>query len=180
VAAVSTNEPIVVVTDPVALDALQVDLAGLAFETSTTDKATAASATVLASSFRYRDIVNTLRDDLKSIYSSDSRWGVGMKYVHRGFDPDWLTMPSARWQLSAVVNRIDRRAFHPGTCGVCRHRTCCVACRRHGDFFDTELFRHRYRSRHPAGLETLGGVLALVFDEEMQFDGKRLSQPVRL
>ena len=43
-----------------------------------------------------------------------------MKFTHRGFDPAWLSSSAVRLELVAVVNRIDRRVFHPGTCGELR------------------------------------------------------------
>ncbi len=43
-----------------------------------------------------------------------------MKFAHRLFDARWLRAPWARFELTGVVNRIDRRVFHPGTCGEVR------------------------------------------------------------
>jgi len=40
--------------------------------------------------------------------------------VARHFDPFWLSSPSAGFPLIAVVNRIDRKDFTPGTCGELR------------------------------------------------------------
>ena len=40
--------------------------------------------------------------------------------VARHFDPFWLTSTSAALPLVAVVNRIDKRDFFPGTCGEVR------------------------------------------------------------
>lgn len=40
--------------------------------------------------------------------------------VARHFDPFWLSSPSAAFPLIAVVNRIDRKDFTPGTCGELR------------------------------------------------------------
>jgi hypothetical protein len=40
--------------------------------------------------------------------------------VARHFDPFWLSSPSAGFPLIAVVNRIDRKDFSPGTCGEVR------------------------------------------------------------
>ncbi|WP_157595822.1 hypothetical protein [Plesiocystis pacifica] len=39
------------------------------------------------------------------------RTGVGLRYVHRQFDPDWLRAEDTRFELIAVVNRMDRHAF---------------------------------------------------------------------
>lgn len=74
----------------------------------------------LAASRAWRDVVDVLRADLGDLYRGDPAWGVGMRFTHRGFDLRWLTSADARWQLVAVVNRVDRRAFHPGTCGELR------------------------------------------------------------
>lgn len=58
--------------------------------------------------------------ELRQLARDDERAGVGMRHAHRLFDVRWLDDPRARFELVGVVNRIDRRAFHPGTCGETR------------------------------------------------------------
>jgi hypothetical protein len=80
----------------------------------------AASTAELAGGAGWASIRDVLRADIAELYARDTRYGVGMRYTHRGFDPAWLSSPAVRLELVAVVNRIDRRVFHPGTCGELR------------------------------------------------------------
>ena len=43
-----------------------------------------------------------------------------MRFAHRQFDPRWLDDGNANFDLIAVVNRLDRRAFAPEHCGEVR------------------------------------------------------------
>jgi hypothetical protein len=74
----------------------------------------------LAANARYRSLVATLTGDLKAIIDGDASAGVGLKYAHRIFNAAWLTAPRLRFGLIGVVNRIDRRAVAPDTCGETR------------------------------------------------------------
>jgi len=65
-------------------------------------------------------IVSTLTGDLRRIAQRDRRAGVGIRFSHRLFDARWLGDARFRFELVGIVNRIDRRAFHPGTCGETR------------------------------------------------------------
>ena len=65
-------------------------------------------------------MASVVEADLAELKRADAKAGVGMKFAHRLFDARWLRSPSARFQLTGVVNRIDRRVFHPGTCGEVR------------------------------------------------------------
>ncbi len=68
----------------------------------------------------YMSIVSTLAGDLGRVRRSDPVAGVGMRFAHRMFDARWLTGDNFRFELVAVVNRVDRRPFAEGTCGELR------------------------------------------------------------
>jgi hypothetical protein len=68
----------------------------------------------------WRSIVEVVQQDLRELYGNDPQYGVGLKYAHRSFDPAWLSAAENRFQLVGIVNRIDRRVFHPATCGELR------------------------------------------------------------
>ena len=112
------NEPLLVVTEPRALAALEAG--GLDAGTLALGRKGAASTAELAGGAGWASIRDVLRADIAELYARDTRYGVGMRYTHRGFDPAWLSSPAVRLELVAVVNRIDRRVFHPGTCGELR------------------------------------------------------------
>src|SRR4029079_11495915 len=80
----------------------------------------AASTAELAGGAGWACISAALRAYSAHLYARDPRYGVVMRYAHRGFGPAWLSSPAVRLELVAVVNRIDRRVFHPGTCGELR------------------------------------------------------------
>ncbi len=68
----------------------------------------------------YRELVAVLQDDLAEFEAKDPLLGIGMKYAHRAFDAGWLSRPDFRFELSGIVNRIDRKDFAPETCGEVR------------------------------------------------------------
>ncbi len=68
----------------------------------------------------YELLRKTLDADFTELYSSDPKYGIGMSFVHRGFDPSWLSSRLTQFRLGAISNRIDRKVFHPGTCGELR------------------------------------------------------------
>ena len=111
-------EPLVIVSEPRALAALEA--AGLDAGTLAFGGKPASSLAQLVGDPGWASIAGVLRADIAEIYAADKRYGVGMKYTHRGFDPAWLSSSSVRLELVAVANRIDRRVFHPGTCGELR------------------------------------------------------------
>ncbi len=71
-------------------------------------------------SARYLELVTVLDRELQRVRAADRASGVGMRYAHRVFDARWLRAPAFRFELVGVVNRIDRRAFAPDTCGELR------------------------------------------------------------
>jgi hypothetical protein len=114
----SREAPTLAILDPQALAALEEQ--GLRVGALAFDAPAARDNAALSASRAYRDLVETVAADLAELYRKDWSWGVGMRYTHRGFDRRWLTAEEARWELAAVMNRVDRRAFHPGTCGELR------------------------------------------------------------
>ncbi|HWB75307.1 MAG TPA: hypothetical protein VG755_10130 [Nannocystaceae bacterium] len=108
-------DPIVIVRDPERLAALDgLGFASVAFGSDATDNA------ALAGDPYYGSIVRAVAGELDRIARSDAKAGVGLRHVHRLFDVRWLSSERAWFELVAVVNRIDRRVFHPGTCGETR------------------------------------------------------------
>ena len=113
-------QPLLTVTDPETLTRLEtggLDAGAVAFARP---GAARSLAGLTASAPGWSAIVDVLRADMRELYAGDPKYGVGMRHAHRGFDPAWLTSPATRFELAAVVNRIDRRAMNPGTCGELR------------------------------------------------------------
>jgi hypothetical protein len=111
-------EPLLVVSEPGPLAAMEAG--GLDAGTLAFGRKRAASMAELSAGAGWASIARVLRADIGEIYAGDTRYGVGMRHTHRGFDPAWLASPAVRLELVAAVNRIDRRVFHPGTCGELR------------------------------------------------------------
>jgi hypothetical protein len=111
------SEPTLLVTDPVALADLESH--GATFgEIAFASKADSTRA--LAASAAYRSLTVRVAADLAAQRASDPKSGVGMRYAHRLFDARWLESSDTRFELVAVVNRLDRRAFQPARCGETR------------------------------------------------------------
>jgi hypothetical protein len=132
--------PALVLMHPHTLMALEetgFDVAHVAFSGATVAKNNAA----LAKDPLYVDIVTTLGRDLEELYAKDSKYGVGMRFTHRGFDVGWLTSADTRWELATVVNRVDRKVFHPGTCGEVRfiYRLAYTTKTKSGELFSSRL-----------------------------------------
>jgi hypothetical protein len=68
----------------------------------------------------YRSIVDSLAADLLRLRTNDPKLGITIKALHRLFDAAWLQSSSAHFELVGVVNRMDRDAFRPGSCGEIR------------------------------------------------------------
>jgi hypothetical protein len=111
-------EPLLAVTDAAVLKGLEA--AGLDAGTLAFGQPEARSLAQLGGAPGWASIVEVLRADIAELYKGDARYGVGMRHTHRGFDPAWLTSPAVHLELAAVVNRLDRKVFHPGTCGELR------------------------------------------------------------
>jgi hypothetical protein len=109
--------PDLAIDDPILLQALErrgFALAPLAFDSAAPDNG------ALATVPRYRTIVDTLTADLQAARRRDPSLGTTMRASHRLFDARWLASPRAHFELVGVVNRLDRAAFAPGTCGELR------------------------------------------------------------
>lgn len=90
---------------------------------------------------RYRTLVKVLDAELAAVRTADRSAGVGLSHAHRLFDARWLRSEAFRLALVGVVNRNDRRAFAPDTCGELRliYRLA----------YDTQIDGQRVSSRVP-------------------------------
>jgi len=68
-------------------------------------------------SVAYSDMVKLLSLDQDLLAARDPESGVGFGNLHRAFDVGWLRAEGARFELVAVVNRLDRKHVRPGGCG---------------------------------------------------------------
>lgn len=78
------------------------------------------TAALYRSTPAYRDMVNLLGRDSDLLKARDPKAGVGFKHSHRAFDVGWLRAKQARFELVAVVNRLDRMHVRAGGCGELR------------------------------------------------------------
>jgi hypothetical protein len=100
-----SGQPIVLVTDRAALEVVSVR--GGSFET------------MLAA--RWPAVAGVLEEEVRRVAAGDKQAGVGVRgHPHRLFDARWLRAKTARFELVAVVNRIDRSPLTPGECGELR------------------------------------------------------------
>lgn len=107
----------VAVLDRDPLDALARrgwSLGELAFGMSAT---TTASLTKLAG---YRSISDVVRQDIRDTARAQPAARVTSVQGTRLFDERWLDSEEMSFQLTGVINRLDRRAFYDGTCGEVR------------------------------------------------------------
>ena len=118
-------DPVVAVTDPIALAALEqrgfslANWFGLAAPGRATNAALAQPEAV--SSAGYGSIVKALEADLNAVKSADSQAGVEVhRFPHRLFNARWLRAETAHFELIGVMNRLDREPFRAGTCGETR------------------------------------------------------------
>jgi hypothetical protein len=105
------------VTDPALLTRLEAE--GLALH-DILDAEGPATRTLHRTSSHYRSFV-----DLVGLDDSVARWRdpearVGLAARHRLFNPGWLDRDSTRFELVAVVNRMDRMHTTPSGCGELR------------------------------------------------------------
>jgi hypothetical protein len=111
------SERVLLVTDPLVLAELEQGAA--AFWRPFRESA-AESTAELARQPHYRALAALVRADVARKQRSDPQAGVGMRHAHRLFDPAWLASSRTRFELVAVVNRLDRRWFAPEHCGETR------------------------------------------------------------
>ena len=114
------REPVLLVTDPEALAAVAqqgADFGMLAFGLP----APANDNAQLWESPAYRSVVAPIEQEIDEVARRDPHAGVGIRgHAHRLFDVRWLRAPTARFELVAITNRIDRRALDPHACGEMR------------------------------------------------------------
>ena len=109
--------PVLVVADPEVLHRLE----ATGLDAGTVLVGTAAGSTAeLSTHPGFRTLAKAVADDLAEDRRADPASGVGMRFAHRQFDARWLDSPKARFDLIAVVNRLDRRPFAPSHCGEVR------------------------------------------------------------
>ncbi len=131
-AAVEGRSPVVLVTDPAALAYLE--QTGMSFAERFSELAAAASSgeAMDRASTRYRALEGFVRADMATVLEDYSNArkppptmgdgvssGVEKGLRYHAFNADWLASPSARFELIAVSNRIDRRGVpaRAATCG---------------------------------------------------------------
>lgn len=119
------DEPLLLITDPAALQAAEAEGAGFARWFSPTEAPPAGDGIVandrLAREPAWQSIVQPIRGSIGRIAGEDPQAGVGVsRYSHRLFDTRWLESATAFFELVGVVNRLDRRPFHEGSCGETR------------------------------------------------------------
>ncbi|AKT37169.1 hypothetical protein [Chondromyces crocatus] len=75
----------------------------------------------LARAPRFGTLVRAVEAEVRTLRTTDPLSGVGVgSKPHRLLDVGWLRAADARFELSGVVNRLDRAPFHPGSCGEVR------------------------------------------------------------
>jgi hypothetical protein len=112
------RQDVLVVTDPLVLDALETRGFGLG---ELLDGRHAANNGALAAGPGYASIASVLESDVRAAAAGDPLAGTSLaKHSHRLFNAAWLRSPDLRFELVGVVNRLDRRPFHPTACGELR------------------------------------------------------------
>jgi hypothetical protein len=116
----SAVDPVLLVTDPGVLALLEKN--GYALGDFVGGPGTGAVDNArLASTPRYASVADALAADIDEVRRRDPRAGVGVhRFPHRLFDVRWLRAKTARFELVAVVNRLDRAPFHAESCGETR------------------------------------------------------------
>jgi hypothetical protein len=120
-----------VIADPVVLRRLEES----GFDAGTlVVGARGASTTALSAHPAFRVLRDAVAADVAADRRADPAAGTGMRFSHRQFDVRWLSSEKTRFDLIAVVNRLDRRPFFPERCGEVRF-----------------LYRLAYRTETPTG-----------------------------
>jgi len=118
--AAAKSEPVLIVTDPGVLAALEARGVTLGRFFGVAANGRAANDT-LATAPGYRSIAGDLAREVRAHAARDPSAGVGVhRFSHRLFDARWLESATARFELVAVVNRFDRMPFRTGSCGETR------------------------------------------------------------
>ena len=113
-------EPVLLVTDPGVLALLEKN--GYALGDFVGGPGTGAVDNArLASTPRYASVADAIAADINVVRRRDPQAGVGVhRFPHRLFDVRWLRAKTARFELVAVANRLDRAPFHAESCGETR------------------------------------------------------------
>ena len=74
----------------------------------------------LARSPAFDSIFRVLRDDVRSVKREQPLAQVTSSLGFRLFDERWFDSPQMSFALTGVFNRLDRRPFHPASCGEVR------------------------------------------------------------
>ena len=117
--------PLTLITEPHALQAAAQHGAALApwFDAQPNAQGDSVTAT-LARQAHWRSLRLPIAAELNATRRADLRAGVGMGHAHRQFDLRWLDSPTHAFELVAVVNRLDRRAFHDTPSTPAAARAC--------------------------------------------------------
>ncbi len=117
--------PLTLITEPRALQAAAQHGAALApwFDAQPNAKGDSVTAE-LARQAPWRSLRLPIAAELNATRRADLRAGVGMGHAHRQFDVRWLDSPTHFFELVAVVNRLDRRAFHDTPSTPAATRAC--------------------------------------------------------
>ncbi len=114
------EDPALVIQDPEILSQLEEKGLSLAERLIGQPVTAGHNAELKDRSAAYRSLLADLGADLYQLTRQDKLLGPGMEKSHRLFDAHWLASPAARFELAGIVNRLDRRSFHPDTCGEVR------------------------------------------------------------
>ena len=115
-------QPLLLLTDPAALQAAEREGAGFARWFGVAPGADGLRDNLaLAASRAWNDLRRPLAEAVHATGRGDPQAGVGVaRYTHRLFDVRWLESPDAYFELVGVANRMDRRPFQDGACGEAR------------------------------------------------------------
>lgn len=116
--ATTPSAPLLLLTEYRALRDLErhgFDLGSLLFGSPATRTAKDLSAFAA-----YRDLTAEIASALAVARARDPGLGEGMRFGHRAFPISWLNSTAFHFELAAVVNRMDRKIFAPGSCGELR------------------------------------------------------------
>lgn len=117
---IAATDTSLVVQEPAVLESVESTHAGFSFRFEAAASDARDNASLARKSARYRSLTEHLREALAELQRTDPLLGPGMAKAHRLFDARWLVAKHARYELAAVVNRLDRRSFAPDACGELR------------------------------------------------------------
>lgn len=112
-------DPVLLVTDVPTLRALEDR--GFSLSARFGGKSGSASNREIDALPRFRSVAEVIDREIEALIAADPAAGVGVhRFAHRTFDRRWLRSDAARFELVAVVNRVDRAPFHQDYCGETR------------------------------------------------------------